>query len=170
MNELNAEIYINNKREEYKKYFIPKEIGLYNILINFNINIEECSYMFAGCEKIIDINFINFNTKKFTKMKCMFYGCKNLQKIKFSFDTANVTDMSSMFSDCESLNNLPDISKWNTINVTDMNHMFYNCKSLKHLPDISKWNTTNVTDMSSMFSNCKSLIKYLILLNGILQM
>ena len=83
MNELNAEIYINNKREEYKKYFIPKKIGLYNILICFNINMEECSYIFADCKKITDINFINFNTKNITNMSNMFFGCKNPKKLNF---------------------------------------------------------------------------------------
>ena len=65
--------------------------------------------------------------------------------------------MSYMFYNCSSLNNLPDISKWNTTNVNNMSSMFYYCESLNNLPDISKWNTTNVTDMSSMFYNCKSL-------------
>ena len=51
-------------------------------------------------------------------------------------NTTNVTDMSYMFSYCSSLNNLPDISKWNTTNVTNMSFMFYNCKSLNNLPDI----------------------------------
>ena len=62
--------------------------------------------------------------------------------------------MSYMFSCCFSLNNLPDISKWDTKNVNNISHMFSDCISLKNLPDISKWDTKNVTNMSYMFSNC----------------
>ena len=32
-----------------------------------------------------------------------------------------------------------------------MSFMFYGCSSLNNLPDISKWDTKNVKDMSSMF-------------------
>ena len=37
--------------------------------------------MFAGCENIININFISFNTKFVENMKFMFYGCKNIKNI-----------------------------------------------------------------------------------------
>ena len=48
LNELNTEIYINKKKEKYKKYFTPENEGIYNIDIKFNINLTDCSYMFAG--------------------------------------------------------------------------------------------------------------------------
>ena len=51
--------------------------------------------MFTGCENIISINFISFNTK-------------------------NINNMSYMFSGCKSLKNLPDISKWDTQKVNYM--------------------------------------------------
>ena len=66
--------------------------------------------------------------------------------------------MSWMFYGCKSLNNLPDISKWNTKKVTNMSYMFSDCKSLNNLPDISKWDTKNVTDMSYMFLGCNKKI------------
>ena len=69
----------------------------------------------------------------------------------------NVTDMSYMFYECESLESLPDISKWNTSNVTNMSYMFSNCKSLKSLPDITKWNTINNFKMSYLFENYQLL-------------
>ena len=40
-----------------------------------------------------------------------------------------VKDISDLLSDCSSLNELPDISKWNTNNIKDMNNLFYNCSS-----------------------------------------
>ena len=43
--------------------------------------------------------------------------------------------MSDMFSYCNSLNNLPDISKWDTKNVTYMGSMFSGCNKLKQIPD-----------------------------------
>ena len=59
--------------------------------------------------------------------------------------------MTYIFSDCNSLQALPDISKWDTKNITNMNSMFNWCSSLQSLPDISKWDTKNVTNMSYMF-------------------
>ena len=98
MNELNTELYINEKKEKYKKYFIPIGEGIYNINIKFNIYLTDCSYMFSGCENIININFISFNTNYIENMKYMFYGCKNLKYLNlFSFNTKNVIDMSHMF-------------------------------------------------------------------------
>ena len=82
LNELNTKLYINYKNYEYKKYFYPEKEGEYEIVIKFNNVLKECSYMFAGCENIININFISFNTKNITKMEYMFYGCKNLKKLK----------------------------------------------------------------------------------------
>ena len=40
-----------------------------------------------------------------------------------------------MFNGCSSLNNLPDISKWDTKNVTNMGSMFCGCNKLKQIPD-----------------------------------
>ena len=37
LNELNSEIFINNKKYKYKKYFKPEKEGLYEIKIKFNI-------------------------------------------------------------------------------------------------------------------------------------
>ena len=63
-----------------------------------------------------------------------------------------------MFYDCNSLNSLPDISKWNTSNVTDMSCMFFDCSSLNSLPDISIWNTKKLKEKTDMFYGCKEYI------------
>ena len=65
--------------------------------------------MFAGCQNIININFISFNIKNVTNMGEMFYGCK-------------------------SLNNLEGISNWDTKNVTNMRYMFWGCGT-KNIPE-----------------------------------
>ena len=110
LNELNTELYINNVKYKYKKYFIPKEEGIYKILLKLNITIKDCSYMFFGCRNIIDIDLSSFYFK-------------------------NITNMERMFAGCSSLKSLPDISNWDTKNVTNMKGMFYGCSSLKSLPD-----------------------------------
>ena len=79
LNGSNTKLYINKKEVKYKKYFIPDKSGIYNMKILFNIYLTDCSYMFAGCENIISINFTSFNTKKIESMKYMFYNCINLK-------------------------------------------------------------------------------------------
>jgi len=152
LNESNTELYINNKKYKYKKYFIPEKEGEYEIYLKFNINLTDCSYMFAGCGKIKYIDFTFFNTINIINMKYMFYKCKNLKYINlFSPDIRNVTDMRRMFYECSLLEFLPDISKWDIRKVKDLSEMFLNCKSLKSLPGISKWDMKNVNDMSNIF-------------------
>ena len=81
LNESNSVIIINNEKTDFKKYFKPEKEGKYKIKIKFNINLTDCSYMFANCKSIKNINFISFNTKYVTNMKNMFYGCENLKTI-----------------------------------------------------------------------------------------
>ena len=77
LNDKNTELYINNIKYKYKKYFIPKEEGEYKIKLKFNINLTDCSYMFADCNNILQINFVSFNSKYIRTMNAMFYNCKN---------------------------------------------------------------------------------------------
>ena len=134
LNELNTDIYIKKEnketKENYKKYFIPEEKGIYNIKIKFNINLTNCSYMFAGCKKIMNISFILFNTKYIKNMRYMFYGCENLKN-----------------------NNL---LSFNTINCKDMSHMFENCKNLEYL-DLSSFRINKIVDTTNMFVGCLKL-------------
>ena len=159
LNDSNTELYINDIKYKYKKYFRPKQEGLYLVKLKFNIDIKDCSHMFHFCLNTINIDFYSFNPENITNMSYMFYGCISLETLPdiSKWDTRNVSDMSYMFHNCESLKSLPDISNWNTSKVTNMSYMFYNCKSLKSLPDISKWNIRNVIDMSYMFHCCLSL-------------
>ena len=160
LNELNIELYINKKKKEYKKYFTPKNVGIYTILLRFNFSLKDFSYMFYNCKNIINIELSNFDSINIINMSNMFAYCESLESLNgiSNLNTLNVTNMSSMFSNCISLISLPDISNWDLTNVNDINHMFYSCESLQSLPDISKWNTSNVKYMSYMFSLCKSLI------------
>ena len=133
LNELNTELIINNKKEKYKKYFIPEKEGEYDITLKFNVNLTDCSYMFAGCKNILNINFISFNTKYVKSAKYMFHRCIYLSKLNLSiFNTKNINDMSDMFSLCYFLENI-DISSFDTKNLKDMSYMFYNCYNLKYI-------------------------------------
>ena len=160
LNKTNTELYINNKKFEYKKYFTPEKKGIYSILLKFNVNITDCSYMFYNCSAIESIEIISFDTSKVTNMSNMFCCCTDLKSISSMTDwnTINTTNMSSMFNSCYFLISLPDISKWNTKNVIDMSEMFYLCRELKSLPDIFNWDITNVINMNKMFYCCISLI------------
>ena len=148
LNKLNTELFINDKKYDYKKYFKPEKEGKYNIkLLIFNINLTDCSYMFAECQNIISINFFPFNTRYAINMKYMFNECKSLRTLDLSsFDTKNVTDMIHMFCNCKNLDIL-DLSSFNTCNVTNMSNMFYNCKNLNKLK-LSNFDTKNITDIS----------------------
>ena len=130
LNELIEELYINNIKCEFKNYFIPAKEGLFDIKMKFNTNLIDCSYMFAGCENIISINFISINTINVTDMKYMFYGCRNLRQINlFSFDTRNVTDMSGMFGECNNLKEL-DLSSFDIKNVWQVKGIFYKSEKI----------------------------------------
>ena len=153
LNESNTEIFIDNNKKEYNKFFIPDKEGEYSIKLKFNINLTDCRYMFANCKNIKNINFISFNTKYITNMKGMFYECENLKTINlFSFDTRNVTDMSYMFFNCSNINNI-NLLSFNTKKVIDMSYMFFYCNKLNNL-NLSSFDTKNVTNMSYMFSSC----------------
>ena len=110
LNESNTELYINDIKYKYKKYFKPDKEGIYIIKLKFNIYIKDCSFMFCECYNIINIDLSSFQ------------------------DTKNVNNMSYMFSWCNKLESLPDISQWDTKNVNNMSYMFDGCSSLKKIP------------------------------------
>ena len=153
MSEFKIELYINYKKVNYKKYFIPDEKGIFIINIVFTFLINDCSYMFNNCKNIKSIDLSSFNTEKVIDMSCMFNKCHNLERIDLStFNTENVVDMGYMFCDCNNLESI-DLSKFNTKNVNNMDYMFSDCNIIESI-DLSKFNTENVTNMSYMFDNC----------------
>ena len=166
LNELNTELYIYDKKYEFKKYFRPENQGEYKIKLKFN-DIKDCSFMFAGCENIININFINFNSENVKDMKYMFSGCINLKNLDLStFITDNVTNMEGMFGEYNNTSNL-DLDSLSLIKNEEELKDFYSkikvyfkgCNSLKRLKFPSTFNTQNVTNMSYMFCGCNKLEK-----------
>ena len=69
----------------------------------------------------------------------------------------NIDTFRETFKGCKSLEELPDISKWDTSRVVDMSNMFEDCESLKSLPDIEIWKTDQLKNCDDMFKNCKLL-------------
>ena len=158
LNEANVELYINNKKSKYQKYFIPEKEGIYEILLKFKINLKDCSFMFYDCKNIVQIDMSAFNTKNANDMRSMFGHCSNLISLDLSsFNTENVTNMSCMFSYCTKLENI-NISSFNTKNVKDMDALFWSCQNLKDI-NLLSFNTENVEDICWMFNSCYELKK-----------
>ena len=156
LNESNTELYINNKKYKYEKYFIPDKEGEYNILLKFNILMTDCSYMFYECFNIINIDLSSFDFQNVTNVKFMFANCCGLANINlFSINTINFNNMSSMFANCSKLTNL-DLSSFDTKNVTDMTGLFSKSDNLANI-NISSFNTQKVKSMISMFFDCSNL-------------
>ena len=156
LNESNVELYIDDIKYKYQKYFRPEKEGLYNIKLKLNIKIKDCSYMFFGCEKLTNIDLTSFNTKNVINMENMFAYCSNLKSIDLSsFDTKNVVNMKFMFNGCNKLTNI-NLSSFETKNVINMEYMFYECENLMNI-DLSSFETNNVINMESMFYECKKL-------------
>ena len=156
LNETNTEIYINENKFKYKKFFIPDKEGIYKIKLILNTFVKDCSHMFYGCKNIINIDLSFFISKNVKNMSYMFYDCCQLEQINLStFDTQNATNMESMFDNCISMENL-NLSSFNTKNVTNMMYMFAGCKKLKSI-DLSSFNTKNVENIDLIFYDCLNL-------------
>ena len=107
LSEDNTKIFINNKEEVFKKYFIPKEKGKYKIKILFTLPITNCVYMFCGCNKLSSIDFSSFNSQNIKNMGYMFYNCEQLTNLDLSlFNTQKVINMENIFTGCNKLSNV----------------------------------------------------------------
>ena len=156
LNDKNIEIFINNEKFKYQKYFNPKKIGIYIIKLKLNIRLKNCTKLFYNCNNIISIDLSLFDSSEVTKTNYMFSRCNNLLYINFfNFDTTNTTDMSYMFSQCSNLENI-ELSSFNTEKVFNISYMFYNCCNISDI-NLSNFNTRNIIDMSFLFYNCKNL-------------
>ena len=103
-NEKILKMEIEGEKKELTEYYDneEKECDFIDISLIGMENVNDISYMFAGCSSLFDIS---------------------------NFDTSNIKDMSYIFSGCSSLSSLPFISKWNTSNVNNIKCMFYGCSS-----------------------------------------
>ena len=98
LNKANTELFINNEKYDFKSYFKPKKEGIYTIILKLKIYMKDCSFLFYGCENIIEIDLSSLDTKYVTNIQDLFCRCSNLKNIDLSsFDTKNVSNMSYMF-------------------------------------------------------------------------
>ena len=74
LNELNTEIFINNKKYKYTKSFKSEKEGLYEIKIKFKIKLKDCSYMFHRCYNLTNKIYLILILK-------MLLICLNIVKI-----------------------------------------------------------------------------------------
>ena len=162
---LNPELHIDNVQKEFQNFYVFENEGQHNIKIKFNKQLTDTSYMFAGCENIISINFIRFKSSKIKNMKYMFYNCKNLRNANLLLlDTNEVTDMSYMFFNCQNLINL-DLSSFDTKKVTDITYMFEKCDNLEnlYLTSFEHSNVAKKINKSQLLNDFHVLNKYEIL-------
>ena len=160
LNESNTELFIDEKKYKFQKYFIFKKEGIYSIKIKIKSEncIKDCQSMFFYCKNIIDIDLSSFDTKNVTNMSHMFRQCDNLTNINLSnFDTKNVTNMAFMFGYLKNLKSL-DLSSFDTKKVTNMYHMFIDCSNLINL-DLSNFDIKNVQGEKDIFQSCYKLKK-----------
>ena len=156
LNKLNTNLYINDIGCEFKKYFRPREKGKYNIKLEFNENLEDCSFMFSGCYKIKSIDFKTFNSKNIIDVNNMFCNCENLEDINIlSFETKKVINMTRMFYGCKKLNYL-DLSSFRITDGSNINEMFYNCFNLQNLI-LYPFDIRNTLNINNNFYGCNKL-------------
>ena len=130
LKESNVDLFINNIKCKFKKYFNFEKEGIYYIKLKFKVSIKDCSYMFYKSNIIKNIDLSCFDSKNVTNMRYMCCDCNNLEYIDLSgFNTEKVTDMSLMFYECHNLLSI-DLSSFE-IKDTDIHWMFLNCNSLK---------------------------------------
>ena len=128
MNKSNIDLYVNDIKYEFQKYFNFKKPGEFCIKIKFKFLIKDCGFMFYNCKNIIKIDLSNFNSSNVVNMEKMFFLCTNLININFlNFETKNVTNMNYMFFGCKKLKNI-DLSNFDTQNVINMEYMFCDCE------------------------------------------
>ncbi len=155
-NDKNVDLFINEEKHKYQKFFKFEKAGTYNIRLDLKEKIEDCSYMFCNCNNLINIDLSSFQTDNVKDMTRMFYNCNNLTEIDLSsFETDNVTSMYSMFDQCYNLTDI-NVSSFNTSNVEDLSRMFSGCKKIKTL-DLSKFDTSSVINASCMLDDCQNL-------------
>ena len=158
LNDSNVELYINDIKYKYQKYFKPAKKGIYNILLKFYSPMTDCAFMFSYCKNLKKIDLSSFDTTNITNMAHMFSGCSNITNIILpSINTKKVTNMNYMFSGCRILTQL-DLSSFDTGNVINMNNMFGNCKNLTDV-DLSSFDTKKVVDLDNILLGCFNLRK-----------
>lgn len=111
---------------------------------------EDCSWMFAECELLTELDLEDFNTSKVTDMRGMFGSCFKLANLKVSsWDTSNVTNMSTIFYRCDEIKVL-NLNTWDTSNVEDLSNAFYWMMGVETI-ELNNWDVRKVKSLESTF-------------------
>jgi len=155
LSDSNTELFINDKSNQFSKYFIPEKEGIYEIKLSLKKLLESCEYMFYKCKNLIKANLSNLDTSNVKSMEKMFLDCSNLKEVDLSnLNNINLTSMSYMFSGCTNLETI-NFSNFTTYKVKTMDHTFQFCKNLKKI-DI-EFNIESVQNMNQMFLECNNI-------------
>ena len=121
-------------------------------------NVESFSGMFFCCNKVKELNLLNFNTEKAVDMSCMFWHCSSLVELDISsFSTENVKDMEGMFKDCGKLYKL-DLRGFSTENLSNTSQMFWGCRELLEIKTAGKERFgINVPNHNDIYKMCDLL-------------
>ena len=145
----NSELYINNEKNAYKKYFFPDKEGIYSIMLKMKKPIKDCSYMFAYCNNLIDIDLSSFNSKNVKNIQYMFIGCNNLKNFDFS---SLYSKIKTLFSIRNYKNILvekeKDISKNKEIFLTIILKEF-----IHRIKELNFWNQKRINQINDKFRN-----------------
>ena len=126
-------------------------------------NAENIQGMFQNNYNLKNTHYIkDWNVKKVTNMKQLFYGCRSLEEADFSkWETPNLTNMANMFGMWEAhgeayfdgkLKRVILSDKFDTSKVTDMNGLFANNRNIEDYSFLRYFNTSSVTNMKKMFA------------------
>ena len=138
------EIHFSNPIQSLKNFF--------GYISNFNQGDENHN-------KIISVDFTNFDSSSITEMNFLFYECNSIEEINFkNFKTSSVEDMSYIFYNCKALKSL-DLSDFIAKSVLNISNIFNGCNSLEFL-DITNFDTTNVEKADNAFKGLNN-IKYI---------
>ena len=161
--------YINASRLFYNCYNLRTINGNFDSLY-----MKDTREMFYNCSSLeynkddnyFEITIANQNSYMDINMSCMFYNCKNLQKVNIQSGGYNnyllPTDFRLMFYNCVKLTRV-DFSYYSAHSAQNMSYMFYNCVVLQSFNgDCSdKSNSASLIaekrTMKGMFQNCKEL-------------
>ena len=107
--------------------------GMENIFYKENYKIEN----------LIDVSSLeNLDTSEYTDLSYMFCGCDKIKDFNFvkKWDVSKCKNFESMFFDCR-FNNLDFLSNWNLINAINLKDMFRNCINLNEFNKCNQFKT-----------------------------
>lgn len=163
--ELRAKYKFKEKGEQTITLIIDQEIINYSKM--FKMGKLYGFNLYNNNNNLIDVSSLeNLDTSNCIDLSYMFCGCYKIKNFNFllNWNVSNCKYFNYMFKDC-SFSDVNFLSKWNMINAMELSLMFKNCRNLKDIEGIKNWNVKNVVDFRAMFSNCRNITDVNVLQN-----